>query len=257
MTNLTGSAPRSGRLRRRVGVLLRGGILLIVGVVLVALTVNGTLWPNRWFAHRYPVRGIDVSAYQGRIDWPLVARQEVSFAYIKATEGSSYTDARFARNWKSVHETGITAGAYHFLSLDSPAAQQADHLFDTVALRPGDLPIAIDVECYGRYCAHPPPVAKVRKMVRELVVAVAAHYGTAPVLYATAGWNKRYLQAAFPRNPLWIRSILSPPFLTASGRWTLWQWSDREGVHLDGHGTARVDADVFGGDVSEFRRLLG
>jgi len=69
--------------------------------------------------------GIDVSAYQGRIDWQRVAGQHVSFAYIKASEGGDFVDRRFAANWSGASRAGVPHGAYHFLALQAgPGAGQ-------------------------------------------------------------------------------------------------------------------------------------
>ncbi|MEJ7666178.1 MAG: GH25 family lysozyme [Hymenobacter sp.] len=73
----------------------------------------------------YSVHGIDVSAYQGRIDWPEVARQRVRFAFIKASEGATLRDARFRRNWREARAAGIVSGAYHYFLPNRDGGQQA------------------------------------------------------------------------------------------------------------------------------------
>ena len=96
---------------------------LIVGVSTVLLAValvaglawTGVLHPNNPSSERYPVRGVDVSRYQGDIDWPVLAGQGIDFAFIKATEGSTLVDPRFAANLDGATAAGLRVGAYHFL----------------------------------------------------------------------------------------------------------------------------------------------
>ena len=72
-------------------------ITLLVITIVICITVfflvwNGVIILNGIYAEKYPVKGIDVSSYQGEIDWEILSNQNISFAYIKATEGSSYED---------------------------------------------------------------------------------------------------------------------------------------------------------------------
>ena len=95
---------------------------ICIGVVLTALYGYGVL--QGWFLlnnpsrEQYPIRGVDVSHYQGDIDWEVLSRQDIRFAYIKATEGSSHTDERFRENWDHAADTELKVGAYHFFSFD-------------------------------------------------------------------------------------------------------------------------------------------
>ena len=89
------------------------------------------------------VRGVDVSAYQGEIDWDILASQGIDFAYIKATEGSGYVDPQFAANWEHAASTGLRIGAYHFFSFETPGATQAENFCNTVTASDGMLPPVI------------------------------------------------------------------------------------------------------------------
>ena len=104
--------------KRRLVLLISIAVVAAAAVVLVLLLWNGVLRLDP-SAERYPVRGVDVSSYQGEIDWPALSQQGLDFAFIKATEGSSDVDARFARNWEQAQKTDQRIGAYHFFSFDS------------------------------------------------------------------------------------------------------------------------------------------
>lgn len=105
-------------------------------VVVVLLAGGGTAWWYVWVPNwRPPLRageryGIDVSAHQGVIDWTRVAGDNISFVYVKATEGGDFTDSRFAQNWTGAHEAGLDRGVYHFFTLCTPGAAQAQHFLD-------------------------------------------------------------------------------------------------------------------------------
>ena len=119
------------RRKRRLLYSLLAAVLLSA-FVLAFLVWNGYLLLNNPSRERYPVRGVDVSKYQGEIDWPVLAEQEISFAFIKATEGSSHVDARFAYNYEEARKTGLRVGAYHFFSFDSGGDTQAENFIRNV-----------------------------------------------------------------------------------------------------------------------------
>ncbi|MDN5822551.1 MAG: methionine adenosyltransferase domain-containing protein, partial [Brachybacterium sp.] len=126
--------PSRGAHRLPGTVLLGAGLLgaIVLVAVLAMLVWTGVIWPGRIFASGHEVRGVDVSSYQGEIDWPTLAGNDLDFAYLKATEGSSYVDERFVENWEHARSTDLLVGAYHFVSFESPGRSQAQHVIDTV-----------------------------------------------------------------------------------------------------------------------------
>src|SRR5277367_2557924 len=94
------------------------------------------------------IAGIDVSHYNGTIDWAAAARN-ASFAFIKATEGVHMPDPRFRANWQGAKDAGILRGAYHFFSPKEDGASQADYFLKSIDLAVGDLPPVLDLETAG------------------------------------------------------------------------------------------------------------
>ncbi|WP_295118600.1 GH25 family lysozyme [uncultured Leifsonia sp.] len=249
----TGGGPRT---RRRWGIAVGVGAGVVAVAVAAVLVFTGVLWPNRVFAAALPVRGVDVSSYQGRIDWPVLSRQGIDFAIIKATEGSSDQDERFAANWRDARASGLVVGAYHFLSFDSSAERQAANIFRTVPVVAGTAPLTVDVELYGAYLSHPPSRERVRSILDPLLDAIEKHYGRPAILYATSTAYHRYLADAYPDNPIWYRSVALPPLLPDGRHWTFWQYSDRERLAgYDGE-EAFIDMDAFGGSRQALETLL-
>jgi lysozyme len=195
----------------------------------------------------YSVHGIDVSAYQGRIDWPEVARHRVRFAFIKASEGATLRDARFARNWREARAAGILSGAYHYFQPNRDGAVQAALFIDRVPLAAGDLPPVLDVEATRFH-----DVAEMRRQVRQWLELVQAHYGVPPILYSNYGFYRRYLAGHFDDFPLWLAHYeVARPALPAA-RWIIWQHSDE--AYVPGIRGA-VDFNVFQGSYEALQAL--
>ncbi len=230
-------------------------ILFAAGCVLAVLVFNGIVWPNRIFAAGYEVQGVDVAHYQGEIDWETLANQGIDFAWIKATEGSSHVDPRFAENWRRAGQTGLLVGAYHFMSFESPGATQAEQLARHVPTTPGTLPPAIDLEFYGAHVADPPAPEHVHGILDALVAGIEEHYGTSPVLYVTAEAYDLYIAGRYPQLKIWIRSIALPPSLSDGRDWTFWQYSPRD--RLDGYDGIEpyIDMNAFAGTRAELESM--
>ncbi|MFL5384534.1 MAG: glycoside hydrolase family 25 protein [Longimicrobiaceae bacterium] len=190
-------------------------------------------------------RGIDVSHHQGRIDWRAVAGEGIGFAYMKATEGETFTDPVFARNWSGAADAGIARGAYHRFRPGRDAVAQADHFLSVVSLRAGDLPPVLDVESTGGVSD-----ARLVRGVRAWLAEVERRTGVRPIVYTKPGFRRAHLGTALDGYPLWIAEygVDSP----SVDPWHLWQHSERGRVA--GIGTA-VDLDRFNGTRAELRAL--
>lgn len=90
-------------------------VVLLAAVVFSVLVGTKVIRINTLLAVGYQVHGIDVSHYQGEIDWAAMKQQGMDFAYIKATEGSAHEDECFDKNWEQAKAAGMLRGAYHFL----------------------------------------------------------------------------------------------------------------------------------------------
>ena len=115
----------------------------------------------------YEIHGIDISHYQGDIDWDLLRGGMIEgcplrFIMIKSTEGSTRLDNKFADNFKQAREYGYIRGAYHFWSNKSTARAQAYHFLKNVHLEDGDLPPVLDVE-------HKPAETSVEDFQRDVL----------------------------------------------------------------------------------------
>mgnify|MGYP000961848932 FL=1 len=105
--------------------------------------------------HRYIIRGIDVSAHTGKIDWERVKDQNVSFVFVKASEGATLPDKSFQKNFDGAKKAGIPVSAYHFFNFNRDGVRQADNFLRRVNLKEFDLPPVVDVEEWGNVIRRP------------------------------------------------------------------------------------------------------
>lgn len=201
----------------------------------------------------YSIHGIDVSKYQHLISWDGVKKMKVKeiqlgFAFIKATEGTGYTDPQFRRNWKKSKDAGIVRGAYHFFTPSRDGKAQAANFISEVKLEEGDFPPVLDVEQLNST-----PVAQLKKETKEWLEIVEAHYGIKPIIYTNVDFYNRYLGQEFDEYPLWVAHYYQPVQPRIRRGWVLWQHSDRGRVNGI---VSPVDFNVFNGDSAEFRQLL-
>ena len=201
----------------------------------------------------YSIHGIDVSKYQDVIDWSSVKDMKVgsvqmSFAFIKATEGLGNEDAYFQRNWKKTKDAGLARGAYHFFLATKSGKAQAENFINSVELMPGDMPPVLDIE--QTYGVSP---EKLRARAKEWLQTIQDHYHVMPIIYTNVDFYKQYLKDDFDGYPLWIAHYLQKERPSIYRDWAFWQHS--EAGRVNGILT-RVDFDVFNGDSAEFRKLL-
>lgn len=225
---------------------------IILIVVWGFLFLNGIIKINTPSKSEYPIRGVDVSSYQGKIDWNVLSKQDIQFAFIKATEGSNYTDEKFTFNYEQAMKTNIHIGAYHFFSYDSSGSTQADNFIATVPKNKNMLPPVVDIEFYGDKEKDPPNKANVTKNLILLLEKLENYYGVKPIIYATQKSYKLYISGGYSDYDIWIRDVYFKPTLPDEQKWTFWQYTDKG--QLDGYkGSEKyIDINVFCGSQQDF-----
>jgi lysozyme len=230
------------------------GIIVLIALCPTLLLTLYVRWRQEgYLSYRdYEVKGVDVSSYQGEIDWPLLAGQDIRFAFIKATEGSGHTDPSFKKNFEEAGSAGLRIGAYHFFSFDSGGGTQADNYIAAVPKTSGMLPPVIDVELYGANVADPPDKETVHRELSVLLSRLETWYGAKPILYADESMYRTYIAGAFDGYDLWIRNTRSRPFPGFGRGWTFWQYTGS--AVLDGYYGAEkhIDMNVFNGSLQQF-----
>ena len=174
-----------------------------------------------------PVRGVDVSHHQGEVDWQRVRRDRIGVAYLKATEGSGFTDPLFRAGARAARSAGLRVGGYHYFSLCSPGAPQAVHFANVLDAAPArSMPAAIDLELLGN-CPDPPPRPDLLKEVRAFIDIVERRTGQQVVVYAYPEFEARYRFAESLDRRQWVRRIGNRP---PTRDWFIWQKDDQAAI---------------------------
>lgn len=200
------------------------------------------------------VRGVDVSRYQGEVDFNALYDQSIRFAFIKATEGKDHQDENFLKNWERAKESKIKISAYHFYTFSVSGDDQADNFISHVDLGPDDMGPVIDLEFYGSFIKNPLSKAEVEPDLRRLVDRLAEAYGKKVIIYCNKYIYDKYLLEGFEDVDIWYRSISNEyPSLPKGRKWTFWQYDDK-GI-LEGYGgpgaSEYIDLNYFHGDMKE------
>jgi len=174
------------------------------------------------------VRGIDVSHYQGNVDWRRVAASGIQFSYVKSSEGLNVPDKNFAANYGGSLDAGLLTGAYHFfLPNYDPARQAASFLKNVPRLATGALLPCVDVEATGGQSP-----AAIVAAVQIWLDTVAQKLGVAPMIYTGAWfWNPHMAGSTqFNHYFSWIsdyRGSAKPDVPVGLDLWAFWQFTSK------------------------------
>jgi lysozyme len=201
--------------------------------------------------------GVDVSRWQGPIQWPQVAAASVTFAFGKATEGKALVDPTYSINRSGSQSAGLRFGAYHFgrpggsgdAAIVANAIAQADFFLDVAQPQPGELPPVLDLEAKGGL-----GTAALQTWTSAFLAEVAARTGVKALVYGSPNFWKTALgdtsAVAADGYGLWIANWTkdAAPLVPAGNwggqGWTFWQYTDRAVVSGFAH---PVDGDRFRG----------
>lgn len=209
---------------------------------------------------------IDVSQYQGDINWREVADSGVVAAAIRCTVGNYYTDTKFIQNWDGAKDVGLKVSAYHVITPEYSAASQIDRFQSVLEDRNPDWPLILDVELNRNQTN-----VTIVGVVKSCLDLVETWVNRKPVIYTAKWWWNQYMLVngdypAWSKDyALWLAQYpydpTPPPTLPedidptaipggwAQTDWLIWQWTAR-GV-LGGI-SSRVDLDAFNGTKEEF-----
>lgn len=224
----------------------------MIALVFGLLFYNGILLINNPSTEEFPVRGVDLSAYQGEVDFEVLVQNNIDFCFIKATEGSSFVDKKFIENYKNAQKTDLLVGAYHFFSFESSGKKQAEHFIENVAVINNMLPPVVDLEFYGDFLNNKPKKESVLKELNVFITEIYKHYKAMPIIYVTKESYDLYLSGENTGCDIWIRDILNTPQLSDGKVWTFWQFTNR--ARLKGYSGREpyIDVNVFNGTKEEF-----
>lgn len=238
-----------------------------ISIVIISVLITGLFVIQKFYLQDIPVvypnfgitvpagyqtHGIDVSRYQKKIDWKQVSEmrdqgQRISFAIIKATEGTQLKDAYFDQNWDNIQETDIIRGAYLYFHPNRDGEDQAAHFISHVTLEKGDLPPVVDIEELNR---TPKPV--LQKRLQICLDELEKAYGVKPIIYTNTDFYDRNLGPSFDNYPYWAAHYEQPNAPRTSRKWHIWQHNCNGRVNgID----AAVDFNVVNGSIFSLKEL--
>lgn len=251
---------------RQILVAARAGAVLALAVGLASCAIapssrypaKGDARPHAGVAsaHGMPVHGVDISKWQGKVDWAALRQAGTKFAFIKATEGGDHVDNRFMENWAGTKQAGVPRGAYHFVYWCRPAHEQAMWFKRNVPYDPTALPPVLDVEWNGESvnCPRKVPREQALAMIHLMLKEMEAHTGKRPIIYTDITFHQEILEGEFTDYPFWIRSTAAEPHHRYNDRrWTFWQFTTTgrvPGVSGD------IDRNTFYGTDNQWRMFL-
>ena len=211
------------------------------------------LYGDAEYPEGYEIHGIDISHYQGKIDWEqlknaMIKGCPVRFVIIKSTEGSSRLDENFRENFNQARDFGFIRGVYHFWSNKSTAREQAYYFLDQVHLTDGDLPPVLDIE-------HKPADKSVEDFQRDVLTwlhIVEDKYHVKPIIYTYYKFKEQYLSApVFEDYPYWIAHYYVDK-VQYKGKWKFWQHTDVGKLPgIKGY----VEFNIYNGSYYELKQL--
>lgn len=191
-----------------------------------ALLFKGKIWFNEPEKKEYPLRGALVDSDFGKINWSEFSSQNISLAYIKATQGTAFKDEKFDENWKESADTDLLVGAYHEMRLSKDGKKQAQNFCDAVgeSLKGRLLP-AVEVTLSGLYNVFPPDKENVVKNLKDFCAAIKENYGVTPLIICSNRSYNKYLSDDFAEYPICVKDYFSQPDENIS--WDFWCYNPR------------------------------
>ena len=226
-------------------------LIVLISTLIFIFWYNGIIFLNYFDEKNYEVKGVDVSHYQGDIDWKILSNQGIKFAFIKATEGKSFVDENYNLNYKNAIKTDLKIGAYHFFTYDTDGVLQAENFIKNVSKTENMLPPVVDIEFYGEEYT----VERTKEQLHLMLNKLEEFYEKKPIIYTTHETYNWYIANDFKDNYIWIRDVFFKPRLIDNREWTFWQYTNR--AKLDGYNgqEKRIDINVYNGNMNDLENL--
>ena len=170
-----------------------------------------------------PIHGVDLSHYNGKVNFDKLAAAGIQFVYLKATQGQHYVDPSFAIHSKALRGSDMLRGAYHFFEPEVDAIAQADHFLNTIKHNDYNLPPMLDVEI-----TQEAPSNLIQSGVKKWLEKVKKRLGCTPVIYTYGDFWQHQLGSAFSEYPFWLADYAKKPNVPKTAKnWHIWQYSDK------------------------------
>jgi lysozyme len=196
------------------------------------------------------VKGVDVSVYQGSVDWAKVKGAGMTFAITRVSDGTGTLDSTFATNWKGIAAHGLIRGVYQFFEPGGDPTKQANLVLSEVKSAGGfdadDLPPVMDIETTGGQSD-----ATIQSHMQTWLDVITKAIGRKPIIYTNLNTSSHF-GGKFGSYPLWVASwgASCPTMPSGWKAWKFWQYSDTGTVNGISGG---VDHDEFNGSLADLK----
>lgn len=210
--------------------------------------------PNTFESTKYIVKGIDLSHHNPILNWDLMREENISFVYLKATEGTIHQDRNYIYNYDLARKANIKVGTYHFYSFGISGKEQFIHFRNIAKVGTGDLLPAIDVEhsSANPFSKDEKYISLVINELKVLENEFYNYYGIRPVIYTNRDCYKLYIKDNFPDNIIWMCDLQAEPSEKLKN-WRIWQFTHTG--NLPGF-EGNFDLNYYRYSFSEFKELL-
>ena len=201
------------------------------------------------------VQGIDVSHYQGDVDWQAVSDAGIEFTFIKCTDSTGNKDSKFETNWADTKVVGIPRGAYHFFHPEEDTVAQANFFLTCFDTSVGELPPVIDVERYKDDFAKLECQDVLDKINAFANTVTQELKGTIIIYTNPSTWEQNMCSAdIFDTHGIWIAEYSETLKLDSKWeKWNFWQYSQSGNIDgIDGN----VDLNQFNGTADQFKEFI-
>lgn len=226
--------------------------IIIVFFIVLAIYIFALILHSYDNSKVKKVIGIDVSSYQGEIDWPTIEDQGIYFAYIKATEGSDILDSRFEENWENIDKTGMKKGAYLFYNFNEDGERMADFFIENVPVERDSLPPSIDVELDQQTAKAGIDKTAILNNIKVLSQELKETYNKNPIIYTNIYTYNELFTDQMEDTEFWICDLDSNIPDLGDHNWVFWQYTWRGILNGIGEENQFVDMNLYNGNLKEF-----
>jgi lysozyme len=196
--------------------------------------------------------GIDISEYQGNINWNELEKIEdevlIDYIIIRASAGIDKLDSKFKENWKKATHYNFIKGAYHYYRPNENSIEQANNFIKHVKLNKGDFPPILDIEKLPKTQS----IDSLKVGLKRWLNKVENHYGIKPIIYSGESYYNNFLHEEFKDYQFWIANYN----LDQTSHYKdciMWQFSEKGSVN----GIKNpVDLNVLNGNKSKLMNIL-
>lgn len=203
------------------------------------------------------ITGIDVSHWNGAVNWQTAKSAGAAFMFAKATQGLTFKDDTFSVNYAGAKDAGLLRGAYHFYDYRQFGKPQAEYFWSVIKGDPGEIPPVLDLEYYW---LPYPAGSKMLIAAKDFITALDDLSGRATILYTSPSMIRGFGSAPawLLDHPLWIANYgVTNPAYSPWKRWTFWQTTGAGSGKTYGCASAGVDLNVYDGTLDELRAFCG